>query len=152
MYYSNRRRFIKRLLNIAVALLGIGLVRTSDANNVQDSITQPLEQKLAQLFNNQTLHNTHKIQLDLPQYADNNSIIPISISSSLKHAEEVYIFAEKNTDPFIGRFSLHPNLETYLNTEFTLQASGHIIVIIKAGEQYYQQRQAVKVTSIGCAS
>lgn len=146
-----RRDFIKKILLLSGTTLSLALSKVSFAKwLMQDFQHQDIDSSLAKLFPSETLQPTNKIHLKLPRIAENGSVVPITITSSIKNAEAVYIFSEKNPVPFIAKFSLDPDLETFIGARFKMQETCDVIVIIKAEDQYYQTRKKVKVTLGGC--
>lgn len=93
---------------------------------------------------------TDKIKLKLPRIAENGSVVPITITSTIENVDSIYILSEKNPVPLIAQFSLDPELETFIGARFKMAKTCDVIVIVKAEDQYYQTRQRVKVTLGGC--
>lgn len=148
---STRRNFIKKILLLSSATFSLALSKTSFAKWLaQDFQHQKLDSSLAKLFPGQTLQQSDKIHLKLPRIAENGSVVPISITSSIDNADTLYIFSEKNPVPLIAKFSLNPELETFIGARFKMQKTCDVIVIVKAENKYYQTQQKVKVTLGGC--
>ncbi len=146
-----RRDFINKMLILAGSSISLTFSKLSLANwLVSDFSHQAIDQSLAELFPEQTLHASHKIHLKLPRIAENGSVVPITITSSLDNVDTVYIFSEKNPVPLIAKFSLNPNMETFIGARFKMKETCDVIVIVKAENQYYQTRKKVKVTLGGC--
>ncbi len=147
----NRRYFIKQFITMSSYAIGALWSKSSLATWLaQDFSHQPLTPLFAQLFPDKTLQNSNKIQLKLPRIAENGSVVPITITSSIENVETVYIFSEKNPVPLIAKFTLQPELAVYIGARFKMQETCDVIVILKAEDQYYQTRQRVKVTLGGC--
>jgi sulfur-oxidizing protein SoxY len=131
--------------------MALAFSKTGLANWIaEDFRRQTFASTLQQLFPQQTLHTTDKIHLKLPRIAENGSVVPITITSTIENADTIYIFSEKNPIPLIAKFSLNPDLETFIGARFKMQETCDVIVVLKADNQYYQARQRVKVTLGGC--
>ena len=148
---SSRRNFLTNMLTLAGYSLTLAFSKTALANWIADDFRrQSIETTLQQIFPEQTLLNTDKIKLKLPRIAENGSVVPITITSSIDNADTVYIFSEKNPVPLVAKFSLNPALDTFIGARFKMQESCDVIVVLRADNQYYQTRQRVKVTLGGC--
>ena len=148
---STRREFINKMLMLAGYTISLTFSKLSVANWLaSDFRHQAVNTTLAELFPGQTLHTSDKIHLKLPRIAENGSVVPITITSSIENVDTVYILSEKNPVPLIAKFSLNPDLETFIGARFKMKETCDVIVIVKAENQYYQTRQKVKVSLVGC--
>ena len=148
---SSRRDFIARMLTLTGYALGLAFSKISLANWVaSDFRRQDIKTTLTDLFPDQTIVTSNKIKLKLPRIAENGSVVPITITSTLENVDTIYILSEKNPVPLIAQFSLNPELETFIGARFKMAETCDVIVIVKAEDQYYQTRQKVKVTLGGC--
>ncbi|NOQ64850.1 MAG: thiosulfate oxidation carrier protein SoxY [Methyloprofundus sp.] len=143
-----RRDFIQKFVVFAGSL---ALPKLSLANWFADDFShRSINATLAALFPEQQIQSSRKIFLKLPRIAENGSVVPITITSSIKYIDTVYILSEKNPVPLIAKFSLAPNLDTFIGARFKMQETCNVIVVVKSGEQYYKTQQKVKVTLGGC--
>lgn len=148
---TKRRHFLKQILTLSSYTAGLLFSKVSlGAWLASDFSKQAINATLAQQFGEQILLTTSKIKLKLPRVAENGSVVPITITSSIDNVDTVYIFAEKNPVPFIAKFSLDPELETFIGARFKMKQTCDVIVVVHADGQYYQIRQSVKVTLGGC--
>lgn len=147
----NRRYFIKKIFTLVIGVWSIALPKTSFSNwRTSDFGRVDLDSTLAAIFPDITLKTSTEIYLKLPKIAENGAVVPITITSSIEQAEVIYLLAEKNPVPLIAKFNLNPHLETFIGARFKMKETCDVIVVIKAGDQYYQIRQKVKVTLGGC--
>ncbi|BCG64409.1 MAG: sulfur-oxidizing protein SoxY [Methyloprofundus sp.] len=148
---TKRRHFLKQILTLSSYTAGLIFSKVSLGTWLaSDFSKQAIDATLAQQFGEQILLTTSKIKLKLPRVAENGSVVPITITSSIDNVDTVYIFAEKNPVPFIAKFSLDPELETFIGARFKMKETCDVIVIVHADGQYYQIKQSVKVTLGGC--
>ena len=149
--HLSRRKFINKVLILASYGISLSFAKLSVANWLtSDFRQQPIKTALTELFPGQTLQKSNKIHLKLPRIAENGSVVPITITSSIENIDTVYILSEKNPVPLVAKFSLSPDLETFIGARFKMKETCNVIVIVKASEQYYQTQQKVKVTLGGC--
>lgn len=109
------------------------------------------EETLFLLFNNREFINSNHIKLSrLPRVAENGSVVPIRITSSLKNIEKIYILVEKNPHPLIAEFYLSPSIEAQVSARFKMAKSSPVIVIVEADGKLYRKTKDITVTVGGC--
>jgi len=146
-----RRQFIKNCLLTSLTMSSLVFSKISLGKWIAyDFGYRPIDKSLNELFLNKTLKKTNKINLKLPRRAENGNVVPITITSSINNIDTVYILSEKNPVPLIAKFTLDPSLETYIGARFKMKETCDVIVVVKAGDDYYQTRQRVIVTLGGC--
>ncbi|RLA22265.1 MAG: thiosulfate oxidation carrier protein SoxY [Gammaproteobacteria bacterium] len=149
--HTTRRNFMIKMLTTTGYALGLVFSKTGLADWLaSDFRRRTIGTTLTELFPDQVLHKTNKINLKLPRIAENGSVVPITITSSIENVDTIYILSEKNPVPLIAKFTINPELETYIGARFKMQETCDVIVVLKAENQYYQTRQKVKVTLGGC--
>lgn len=147
----SRRNFIRKTLSLTGYALSLAFSKLSLANWLaSDFNRQGIDSTLTQLFPEKALHTSDRIKLKLPRTAENGSVVPITITSTIENIDTVYILSEKNPVPLIAKFTLSPELETFIGARFKMKETCDVIVVLKAADQYYQTRQKVKVTLGGC--
>ena len=148
---STRRNFITKMLILAGSTISLSISKLSAANWLASDFShQAIDTTLTELFPEKTIQTSDKIHLKLPRTAENGSVVPITITSSIENIDTVYILSEKNPVPLIAKFTLTPDLETFIGARFKMKETCDVIVIVKAEDQYFQTRQKVKVTLGGC--
>ena len=148
---STRRNFINKMLMLTGYTISLTFSKLSVANWLANDFRhQAINTSLSELFPGQTLQTSDKIKLKLPRIAENGSVVPITITCSIENVDTVYILSEKNPVPLVAKFSLSPDLETFIGARFKMKETCDVIVIVKAENQFYQTRQKVKVTLGGC--
>jgi sulfur-oxidizing protein SoxY len=98
-----------------------------------------------------------KVVLDLPEIAENGSIVPLSVlvdapMAADNYVSEVLVVAEKNPAPEVVKFNFTPiSGKAAVSTRIRLAASQKVIVVAKTskGDLFTNQR-FVKVTVGGC--
>jgi len=148
---NNRRQFIKKMLLTSLTMSSLAFSKISLGKWIAyDFGYRPIDKSLSELFPDKTLQKTYKINLKLPKRAENGNVVPITITSSIENIDTVYILSEKNPVPLIAKFTLDPSLETYIGARFKMKETCDVIVVAKAGDDYYQIRKRVIVTLGGC--
>ena len=152
---DSRREFIKKSLSAGI----ISSVGTSSLLNSQgaeadwpaDKFTEnKLQVTLDKLFGKHEIVESKQIKLKLPRTAENGAVVPITITSSLKNVESIFILIEKNPVPLAARFNLTSEMETFVSARLKMAKTCDVIVIAKSAGNYFSARQKVKVTIGGC--
>jgi sulfur-oxidizing protein SoxY len=98
-----------------------------------------------------------KIALDLPEVAENGSIVPLSVSVDApmmadNYVSEVLVVAEKNPAPHVVKFNFTPlSGKAAASTRIRLAESQTVIVVAKTSNgEFFTNQKIVKVTVGGC--
>ena len=151
----NRRKFIKDALTLATwstaAASSFGLSRQANAElAIVKPVSGLLELTLKDLFKGSTITESDKIHIQIPIIAENGAVVPITVTSSLSDVLAVFILVEKNPLPLSARFTLSPQLETFVSARLKMAESSDVIVIVDTGKALYSAKAHVKVTIGGC--
>ena len=98
-----------------------------------------------------------KIALDLPEIAENGSIVPLSVSVDApmgadNYVSEVLVVAEKNPAPEVVKFNFTPmSGKAEVSTRIRLAESQTVTVVAKTSKgEFFTNQKLVKVTVGGC--
>lgn len=154
---DSRREFIKK----SVALSGYSIAAASgllgsqqaDAEWLSESTpvtTGMMEETLKRLIKDKTITETDKIDINLPKITEISSLVPITVTSSLKNVVSIAILVEEKPAHLIAKFELSPALEAFVSTRLKIPATSDILVIAETTEKYYSAREKVNVVIGGC--
>ena len=151
---DTRRSFIKKSLSIsactAAAAAGILPATVEAAWPYEKFANIQLEEAVTRLFGNREITDTDKIKLKLPRIAENGAVVPITVTSKLEKVESISIFVEKNPVPLAARFSLSPEVDSFVSARLKMAETCDVIAIVKADGNVYSAKKQVKVTIGGC--
>ena len=98
-----------------------------------------------------------KIALDLPEIAENGSIVPLSVSVAApmaadNYVSEVLVIAEHNPSPEVVKFNFTPmSGKAEVATRIRLAATQNVTVVAKTSKgEFFTEQKMVKVTVGGC--
>jgi sulfur-oxidizing protein SoxY len=98
-----------------------------------------------------------KIALDLPEVAENGSIVPLSVSVAApmaadNYVSEVLVIAEHNPSPEVVKFNFTPmSGKAQVATRIRLAATQNVTVVAKTSKgEFFTEQKMVKVTVGGC--
>ncbi|HUL12316.1 MAG TPA: thiosulfate oxidation carrier protein SoxY [Methylococcaceae bacterium] len=152
---QSRRSFVRTLLALSAAGLSsaLGLPVRVWAKNVamaKDSGTDSLEQAIAQEIGDRKPVESDDISLEIPQIAEDGAVVPISVESRLAHVESILIFVEKNPTPLAAHFRFDRSMDAFASLHIKMNESCDVIVVVKAGGEFFSARKKVKVVVGGC--
>ena len=90
------------------------------------------------------------IQLTVPEIAENGSVVPVTVASTLADVEQITIFVDKNPNVLAASFTLPQGTEAYITTRVKMGQTANVIALVKAGGKFYRTSKEVKVTAGGC--
>jgi len=152
---ETRRKFLKIFIRTGIYLstLNSGIFYSISAKAAWPSAyfrENNYQKTLKELFGDQKLTETNDIQLKLPKMAENGAVVPIIITSNLENTRSITILADKNPVPLIARFSFADTAIPYVSARIKMAETSHVVVVVKAGENYFIKKRKVKVTIGGC--
>jgi len=89
------------------------------------------------------------IKIKAPDIAENGSVVPVTISSSISGVESISILAEGNNSPLVATFNLNGS-EAFVSTRIKMGKTGNVLAVVKAGGALHANKKEVKVTIGGC--
>jgi sulfur-oxidizing protein SoxY len=100
---------------------------------------------------------TGKIKLDIPPLVENGNTVPMTISiaspmTANDYVKSIHIFNEKNPQPNIGNFYLHPNSgRAQVSTRIRLADTQKVVAIARLSDDtFWQVAVDVVVTLAAC--
>jgi sulfur-oxidizing protein SoxY len=147
----NRRKFIKSTLVLTTA--GMALLDSFATNaqwNAADFEPNPFDAAMKQLLNGKPIVETDKIELNIPEIAENGALVPVTVSSSLEGIQNIAIVVEQNPVPLAIQAQLMPELEPFMSARLKLASTSFVFAIVEGEKVCYSVKKKVKVTIGGC--
>ncbi|MBL7005149.1 MAG: thiosulfate oxidation carrier protein SoxY, partial [Gammaproteobacteria bacterium] len=89
------------------------------------------------------------IKVKAPDIAENGSVVPVTISTTLDGVEQISIFADANGSPLVASFNLSGS-QAYVSTRIKMGKTGNVLAVVKANGALHANKKEVKVTIGGC--
>jgi len=96
------------------------------------------------------LEESADIVIKAPEIAENGAQVPIELSTRIPGAQAIYIFVDKNPQPFAAGFGFMDGAEPFVSTRIKMAETSVVRIIVGAGEKHYMASREVKVTIGGC--
>jgi sulfur-oxidizing protein SoxY len=147
----NRRKFLKTLLAIGTA--GIALLESTLANAewvAADFAPGSFDVTMKQLLKGKPIIETDKIDLNIPEIAENGALVPVSVTTSLKGIQSIAILVEQNPVPLAIQVELMPELEPFMSARLKIASTSFVFALVETEKMCYSVKKKVKVTIGGC--
>ena len=159
MHTFTRRLVLKRGLVVAAAwsVIAAGLVAPQrllakalgswpqsafDAEEIGDVMSS--------LFESDSPEESTAVRLVVPDIAENGTVVPVTVTTSLSDVESVTILAEQNPRPLAARFTVSSAFDGYVSTRLKLAKTQNVTAIVRAGDKLHRVSKSIKVTVGGC--
>lgn len=91
-----------------------------------------------------------RIELKVPEIAENGAVVPVSIKTSLENVESISIVVEKNPRPMAASFEIPPGTLPKIVSRIKMGETSDVIAVVKTSNGIYSTASEVKVTIGGC--
>jgi sulfur-oxidizing protein SoxY len=150
----NRRTLLKR--SLAVSAVGIaasaGLLAPGQVLAAYPKTAFQAKDSTAALndvLGSSSYSESGDIKIKAPDIAENGSVVPVTVSTSISGVESVTLLADANATPLLASFDLS-NAEPYVSTRIKMGKTGNVVAVVKSGGKLYSTKKEVKVTIGGC--
>jgi sulfur-oxidizing protein SoxY len=147
----NRRKFLKTSLVCSAA--GLALLDSSLAKAeslAADFAPSSFDATMKQLLKGKPIVESDKIDLNIPEIAENGALVPVTVTSSLKDIKNLVLVVEQNPVPLAIEAMLMPELEPFLSARLKLASTSFVFAIAETDKVCYSVKKKVKVTIGGC--
>jgi sulfur-oxidizing protein SoxY len=147
----NRRQFLKTTL--ALGATGIAFLESPAANSgwlAADFAPSPFDATMKQLPKGKPIVETDKIELTIPEIAENGALVPVTVTSSINDIRRISLVVEKNPVPLIIQADLMSELETFMSARLKLAETSFVHALAETNTTCYRTKKLVKVTIGGC--
>jgi len=143
----HRRKIVQGFLTFtALALTPLKLLaRNKAAFAAEDANTA-----MAAIFADKPLAESEQIQLKLPDIAEDGSVVPVSVSTTLENVTSISLIVDNNPNPLSARFTFMPGAIPNISTRIKMGGSSVVRAAVETDSVVYVTQKTVKVTLGGC--
>ena len=150
----NRRTLLKRTLAVSAVSIAAsaGLLAPGQALAVYPKAAFEAKDSAAALsaaIGSGSYEHSDDIKIKAPDIAENGSVVPVTITSSLSAVESISLLSESNNSPLVASFALNGS-QAYISTRIKMGKTGNVVAVVKSGGKLYANKKEVKVTIGGC--
>ena len=149
-----RRSIIKGVLGAGLLpfLSGLaGLIpATAHARVVEAFDAKTTKEAIDVLFKEAKPQESDKLKLIAPDIAENGTVVPLTIQSSLDNLESIAVFATENPRALVATYKFTPNSAPPLDLRVKLGKTQKVLIIAQAGGKLYSTSKQISVSVGGC--
>jgi sulfur-oxidizing protein SoxY len=150
------RRLI--LQGAGLALAGLGNVAfnlapaLAAANDKypEEAFKQKGEADAIKLLYGKTAEASDKVKLDAPEIAENGSVVPVAVSTTLGDVTSIAFLVSDNPNALVASYKIPAGTVPSVANRIKMAKTSNVIVVIEAGGKLYSATKEVKVTVGGC--
>lgn len=109
----------------------------------------PIEQAFMAALGTSAPVNSDQITIVAPPAAEDSSLVPVQVISSLK-SEALYLFAEKNVTPLIFKCTLQGNVIPWFSLNIKMKESSALYAVVRSGGTYFMTSVHVEIVAEAC--
>jgi len=87
--------------------------------------------------------DSKEITIKAPDIAENGSVVPVEVTSSIAGTTSIAILAEKNATPLVGSYNLSGGTEGYISTRIKMGQTSLVRAVVNAGGKSYTAAKEV---------
>jgi sulfur-oxidizing protein SoxY len=88
--------------------------------------------------------------INAPDIAENGSVVPVSVSTTLPNVQQIAILVEKNPNALSANFIIPAGTEAYVMTRVKMAQTSNVHVLAKVDGKWLVATKEIKVTLGGC--
>jgi sulfur-oxidizing protein SoxY len=155
--FSATRRLILQGAG-AVALVGLGNVpfgltpALAAANDKypEDAFKAKSEADAIKALYGKSPEPSDKVKMDAPEIAENGSVVPISVSTTLADVTSIAFLVSENPVALVATYRIPAGTAPSVANRIKMARTSNVTVVVEAGGKLYSATKEVKVTVGGC--
>jgi sulfur-oxidizing protein SoxY len=155
--FSATRRVILKGAG-AVVLVGLGNIPFSVApafaaandKYPEDAFKAKSEADAIKSLYGKSAEPSDKVKLDAPEIAENGSVVPISVSTTLADVTSIAFLVSENPNALAATYKIPAGTMPSVANRLKMAKTSNVIAIVEAGGKLYSATKEVKVTVGGC--
>lgn len=147
----NRRKFLKQGLIIGTAGIAVTQAPAAGAEWLAANFAPGLvDATLKQLLKGKAISESGKIELIIPEIAENGALVPVTVSANMEKVLSLALVVEKNPVPLALHAELTPELMPFLSARLKMASTCFVYALAETENQWFSAKKLVKVTIGGC--
>tara|TARA_R110002049_G_scaffold201885_2_gene372514 strand:+ start:1043 stop:1504 length:462 start_codon:yes stop_codon:yes gene_type:complete len=149
---QKRRLMLKSILGMATLLGGIAVMpRLAFAKWSKAFDAKSADSALMGLYDKTELQKTERIQLKVPEIAENGAVVPVNVTTDLENVKTISIIGVKNPQPLACCFTIPEGTDADVSIRIRLFETMDVQAIVETTDgTLHSVQQEVKVTIGGC--
>jgi sulfur-oxidizing protein SoxY len=149
---NKRRLMLKSILGITAVFGGIAMMpKIAFAKWSKAFDAKTTESALMGLYNKTELVTSERIQLKVPEIAENGAVVPVNVKTDLENVKTISIVAVNNPQPLACSFTIPEGTDADISIRIRLFETMDVKAIVETADgTLHSVQQEVKVTIGGC--
>ena len=155
--FSTARRLILKGAG-AVALIGLGNIPFGFASAFaaandkypEEAFKAKSDADAIKLLYGKTAEPSDKVKLDAPEIAENGTVVPISVTTTLADVTSISFLVSENPNALAASYKIPAGTLPSVANRLKMARTSNVIAIVEAGGKLYSATREVKVTVGGC--
>jgi sulfur-oxidizing protein SoxY len=155
-FSANRRVILKGA--ITVGLVGLGNIPLGSAPALaaandkypEEAFKAKNEADAIKALYGRTAETSDKVKLDAPEIAENGSVVPISVSTTLADVTSISFLVSENPNALAASYKIPAGTVPSVANRLKMAKTSNVIAIVEAGGKLSSATKEVKVTVGGC--
>jgi len=155
--FSATRRLILQGAG-AVALIGLGnlpfgpapALAAANDKYPEEAFKQKSDADVIKTLYGKTAEPSDKVKMDAPEIAENGSVVPISVSTTLTDVTSIAFLVSENPNVLIAKYNIPAGTLPNVANRIKMAKTSNVTVLVEAGGKLYSASKEVKVTVGGC--
>lgn len=138
---------------LSLGSMSLGLMPAFAAANdkyPEDAFKQKSSDEAIKLLYGKMAEASDKVKLDAPEIAENGSVVPISVSSTLPDVTSISILVADNPNALAASYRIPAGTMPAVANRLKMAKTSNVIALVEAGGKLYSATKEVKVTVGGC--
>jgi sulfur-oxidizing protein SoxY len=147
-----RRLILKGAATVALIGLGnipLGFAAAND-KYPEDAFKAKSDADAIKSLYGKTAEPSDKVKLDAPEIAENGSVVPISVTTTLADVTSISFLVSENPNALAASYKIPAGTLPSVANRLKMAKTSNVIAIVEAGGKLYSATKEVKVTVGGC--
>jgi sulfur-oxidizing protein SoxY len=155
-FSATRRLILKGAATVALIGLGnipLGFASAFAAANdkyPEDAFKAKSDADAIKSLYGKTAEPSDKVKLDAPEIAENGSVVPISVTTTLADVTSISFLVSENPNALAASYKIPAGTLPGVANRLKMAKTSNVIAIVEAGGKLYSATKEVKVTVGGC--
>jgi sulfur-oxidizing protein SoxY len=155
-FSATRRVILKGAATVALIGLGnipLGFASAFAAANdkyPEDAFKAKSDADAVKSLYGKTAEPSDKVKLDAPEIAENGSVVPISVTTTLADVTSISFLVSENPNALAASYKIPAGTLPGVANRLKMAKTSNVIAIVEAGGKLYSATKEVKVTVGGC--
>src|SRR6266849_1538416 len=155
--FSATRRLILQGAG-SVALVGLGNIpfnlapvfAAANDKYPEDAFKAKSDADAIKSLYDKTAEPSDKVKLDAPEIAENGTVVPISVSTTLADVTSISFLVSENPNALAASYKIPAGTLPSVANRLKMAKTSNVTAIVEAGGKLYSATKEVKVTVGGC--